>query len=96
MNYWNFLFTLCKKGEGYCDTFVLILDVKDNSSKNVDLGVTKENILSLLNYFPETLHKLYVINSDLFSRTIWNTVKFLLDKKTVDKVPYFNFFCINF
>lgn len=78
-----------RKGEGKCDTFFVIMDVGKISNKNVDLSITKEQVFYIQKYFPETLHKIYLIHADFFTRMLWNTVKIFIDQKTRDKVKKF-------
>ncbi|KRW99269.1 CRAL-TRIO domain [Pseudocohnilembus persalinus] len=84
--YGVYLYNLMRKGEGKCDTFFVIMDVGKISNKNVDLSITKEQVFYIQKYFPETLHKIYLIHADFFTRMLWSTVKIFIDQKTRDKV----------
>lgn len=74
------------RGKGKCDTFSFIFDTGDVSWKNTDLSITKNQMLINLDYFPEKIYRLYIVNTGFFQRTIWTILTPILEQKTIDKV----------
>lgn len=42
-----------------------------------------------MDYFPESLHRFYILHADFFTRFIYKTLKLILDQKIIDKVFIF-------
>lgn len=81
----KFLENMSLKGKGKCDTFSFIFDTGDVSWKNTDLSITKNQMLINLDYFPEKIYRLYIVNTGFFQRTIWTILTPILEQKTIDK-----------
>ena len=80
--------SIFKRARGKCDTILMIFDVGKTIQKNLDLSVTKNQISLVLNMFPERIYRLYIVNVDFFIRTVWAIVKSLMEKRTIEKVPF--------
>jgi len=52
----------------------------------MDLGLMRELIPVLGSYFPETLFKLYLVNTGLIIRSFYSALKSVLNERTTNKV----------
>lgn len=82
-------FPACSKVVGHrVETSTTILDLK-----NVPLmqfaqvyNFVKQVTAISQNYYPESLGKMFLINSPMFFSTVWNMIKGLLDEVTANKI----------
>ena len=88
-------FPICSARAGKrIDKMVLIYDFKGvNIMKIFDSDF--KNFLKAMSqlgqdYYPEILHMLVMVNVSFIIKGVWNTVKYLLDKKTRDKIKIFS------
>lgn len=69
--------------------FVVIYDRSGVTRKNMDrklLGMVKELVSSLQNYYPERTHRVHVLHSNWFYHTIFALVKPFLHANTRNKI----------
>lgn len=88
-------FPICSARAGKrIDKMILIYDFKGvNILKIFDSDF--KNFLKAMaqlgqNYYPEILKMFVMVNVSLIIKGVWNTVKYLLDKKTRDKIKIFS------
>lgn len=69
--------------------FVVIYDRTGVTRKNIDtalIGMMKELVSSLQNYYPERAHRVFVMNPNLLFHTMFTLVKPFLNDKTKEKI----------
>lgn len=59
------------------DQILVIIDMKGSKLKDITnkqmLGVFKQIVLEVQRFFPEMLHKLFVLNAPMFFENVWET-----------------------
>jgi len=70
------------------ESFGLILDLKGLSIKNFDREVEKRIFAVFQNYYPERLHKAYILNAPSIFMMGWKIIKNILAPETVDKIKF--------
>ena len=93
---WRVKFQECKEvinsNKMGVDQFKVIVDMKGMKLKDITnkqiLQVYKQIILEVQRFFPELLHKLYILNTPMFFENAWeNELSTCIDKQTVkDKI----------
>lgn len=86
-----FIFVLeyeTKKLPKNIESFALILDLKGFSIKNSDRELEKRIFTLFQNYYPERLHKAYIVNAPSFFTVAWKILKNLLSPETVEKFKF--------
>src|SRR5690606_13098953 len=53
-----------------------------------DLEMVKKGVTIFLNYFPERLGVVYIVNPPFFANAIWKIISPLIDSKTREKVRF--------
>lgn len=80
---------MCSKAKGsYIEQGLTILNIKDIGVTFTSKAMKYIKMISSLtqNYFPETLGKMYVINSSSVFSFLWTLVKPFIDEKTTKKI----------
>ena len=69
--------------------FCAITDFNGASLFNVNLGQLREMIPIVQDCYTETMHKVYVVNSNLLLRILWVIVVKLFESKTLKRVNHY-------
>ncbi|CAI0459363.1 unnamed protein product [Linum tenue] len=65
---------------------MIILDLQQIGYKNVDARGFITGFQFLQAYYPERLHKLYILNMPRFFASVWRIVSRCLEKATLEKI----------
>ncbi|CAN1151500.1 hypothetical protein LINPERPRIM_LOCUS28419 [Linum perenne] len=68
------------------EKLVALLDMQQLAYKNVDARGLITGFQFLQAYYPERLHKLYILNMPKFFVNVWKLISRFLEKATLDKV----------
>ncbi|CAN1297345.1 SEC14 cytosolic factor [Linum perenne] len=68
------------------EKLVAVLDLHQLAYKNVDIRGLITGFQFLQAYYPERLHKLYILNMPRFFVSVWRIVSRFLEKATLDKI----------
>lgn len=79
-----------KNANTLIDTCTTIIDLKDVSLMKLFIGKIKDFVKISIgitqDYYPEMMHKLYIINSGFFFKGVWAIVKPWIDPVTQKKI----------
>ncbi len=75
--------------KGKVDNYFIILDTKDFGTSNLNLSFTKDSLQIMQNYYAERQYKMRVVNSGYFVRTCYKLVQPIINRRTLDKVYFF-------
>ena len=70
----------------YVDQYVVIFDFKNTKSENVNISSAKKLMPVFMNYYPDRLGLMFIVNPNLIMKIGWATIKPFLDKVTINKV----------
>ena len=70
----------------YIDQYVVIFDFKNTKSENVNISSAKKLMPVFMNYYPDRLGLMFIVNPNLLMKIGWATIKPFLDKVTINKV----------
>ena len=70
----------------YVDQYVVIFDFKNTKSENVNISAAKKLMPVFMNYYPDRLGQMFIVNPNLIMKIGWATIKPFLDKVTINKV----------
>lgn len=68
------------------DSYLLIVDLKDYTNKNINLDGMKKLMPIFSNYFPDVLAKMYIVNISYMKKMIYKTVSLIMHEVTLRKV----------
>ncbi|CAN1138324.1 SEC14 cytosolic factor [Linum perenne] len=68
------------------EKLVAVLDLHQLAYKNVDIRGLITGFQFLQAYYPERLHKLYILNMPRFFVSVWRIVSRFLEKATLEKI----------
>ena len=65
---------------------MIIYDADGAGAKNVDLGLFKKLVPVMGNYFPESLHRMFLVRCGFVISTIYSAVEGFMHERTKKKV----------
>lgn len=73
------------RGDKVVDSYVLIIDLKDYTNKNLNLDGIKKLMPIFSNYFPDVLAKMFIVNISYMAKIVYKTVSLIMHEVTLRK-----------
>ena len=63
----------------------MVYDAKDVKRENIDVNHFGQFVPVLSDYFPETLFRMYIVNANIFIKSIWKVASVFVSDVTLEK-----------